>query len=466
MNHAAVVTKARSNRSLIPICVVDDHESLLKVTVLLLQEAGFGAIGTDKPDFALQGVENGLFRVVLVDVRMPRLDGFAFLEKALQLDPALKVILITGFYSKESATDAVERGAADYLSKPLDWPRLFQTLDEMADVVAQKAQVGELEEQILNNSEFHGIIGKSSIMLEVFDRIRHVAKHYTHALITGPSGSGKELIARALHAASANSNEPFVTYICSGFDQPKRPRAKSGLGEVSVESAELIDIISANRKATVYLDEVADMPAAFQTRLLSAIQNRDPERDGVRIIAATRSDLRQEAAAGRFREDLFYRLGSLEIHSPPLAERTQDISLLVHFFTKKYNAAYNKHFRGLTRRSQVALLKHSWPGNVRELENVIAGAIMVGRGNFVDIGELPTHIQKPSVDDSKEVWKPVSLAELEQTHIERVVAMAGNLTRAAEILGISRSSLYRLMKRPAAPEKMSTAVAQSALRTC
>jgi two-component system, NtrC family, response regulator HydG len=447
----------RHKRAVFPVCIVDDDIALLKVTALLLENAGFPATATSDPDVGLRGVREGLFRAVLVDVKMPVIDGFEFLEKSLEIDPTVSVILVTGYYSIESATSAIKRGASDYLSKPVERARLLSTLDELADLVAQKRQVRELEEQILVNSEFQGIVGKSSAMLEVFDRVRHVARHSTNVLIFGPPGSGKEVVARALHASSSNHVEPFETYVCSSFGESNGNDAHAARPEKDTAQRAL-EAIRARKKSTLYFDEISDMPTSFQTKLLSLVHDNALDAQP-RMISSSRRDLRQEIATGRFREDLFFRLSPIEIRVPSISDRAPDVPLLVQFFLRKYNAKYGKHFRGLTRRAQIALLKHDWPGNVRELENVVASAAMVGSGYFLDVTDLPPYIQKPTAHHvpAGDHWKPSTLADAQREHIDRVVSVAGNLSRAAEILGISRTSLYRLLrragKRPARAEQ-------------
>ncbi len=309
------------------------------------------------------------------------MDGLDLLDQAFKIDPGVHVILMTGYYSLDSAVDAIRRGAADYLTKPVDRTRLKKTLDEICDLISRRQRIRELEGQMLQDLNFHGIIGKSPVMLEVFDLVRKVAKHYTNVLISGQTGTGKELVAQALHHMSPVSQQRFAICNCSA------------LVDTLLESQLFVHIRGSFTGATdtrpglfeyanggtVFLDEVGETSLAMQSKLLRVIQNREIQRVGspelrhvdVRLIAATNRDLRAEVLAGRFREDLFYRLSTIQIRVPSLVERLEDIPLLVQFFVKKYNRAYNKQIQGLTRRAQTVLLQHSWPGNVRELENVI-----------------------------------------------------------------------------------------------
>ncbi|HEY0704806.1 MAG TPA: sigma-54 dependent transcriptional regulator, partial [Candidatus Acidoferrales bacterium] len=433
-----------SRRATLPICVVDDDAALVRVTTLRLKQAGFKVFGTSDPEEALRGIRAGTYRVVLVDIKMPKMPGLEFLERSLAIDPAVQVILVTGFYSIDSATAAIKRGASDYLCKPLDHTRLLTTLDEFAAVYTDRIEAHRLDEQVLLNSDFHGVIGKSPVMFEVFDLVRKVAKHYNNALISGPAGAGKEKLARVLHQLSPSGEKDFQVCVCStlsdsSFDPSDDDRQAGGHGEYGSAGNWPL---SPDFKGTLFLDEVSELPMSLQAKLLRHIQsaeqqhgenaNQAPER--LRMIAATSHDLRAEVAAGKFREDLYYRLSSVEIRAPGLSERAVDIPLLVQYFVNKTNSTYNTSFRGVTRRAQLALLQYSWPGNVRELESVIAGAMMIGSGQFVDVGDLPKHIQNPnrSIASSAE-WKPMSLAEMQRVHVDQVVALAGTLSRASQI---------------------------------
>ena len=446
-------------RSALPICVLDDEADHVELATTYLKRAGFPAHGTTSPAEALEKVRGGECRVVIADFKMPGMDGMTFLEKALQSDPGMYVILVTGFYSVDSAIEAIKHGASDYLCKPLDYPRLLKALDDIAESFTKTLHVRDLEAELLDTLQFHGIVGRSAAMLEVFDLAKKISRHYTNVLISGPTGCGKELVAHALHQMSPVAQARFAVCNCSALVDTLLESqlfghvrgAFTGANETRAGLFEYAD------HGTVFLDEIGETSLAMQAKLLRVIQNREIQRVGspeirkvnLRLIAATNRDLRAEVLAGHFREDLFYRLSSIEIRVPGLNERQEDIPLLVQHFLKKYSQAYGKPLQGLTRRAHMALLQHDWPGNVRELENLIAGAAITAGAELIDLSDFPEHLQKPRRRAAAgSGWSPLPLDEVRSDHIQRVLDMChGNRVRTAQILGIGRTSLYRFLKR-------------------
>jgi len=451
-----------STRGHVSICVVDDDRKQVESVSSRLGNDGFASVGTQSPEEALEKIRIGAYRVMLADLEMRPMDGMTFLEKVLQFDPGMYVILVSGHYSVDSAVDALKHGAYDFLCKPIDFARLEKTLDELGAVFSQRSQVRDLQEKLFHTAQFHGIIGRSPAMLEVLELAKKVARHYSNVLITGPTGSGKELVARALHQLSPVAQERFAVCNCSALVDTLLESQLFGhvRGSFTGATDTRPGLFEYANNGTVFLDEVGETSMQMQAKLLRVIQNREIQRVGspevkqvnVRVIAATNRDLRAEVLAGKFREDLFYRLSGIEIRVPGLSERPEDIPVLVQHFLKTYRQTYGKPFQGLTRRAQIVLLQYDWPGNVRELENVISSAAITAKADFIDVADLPEHLRKPHrpFAGPEENWRPLPLEEVRRIHIQCVLDMCkGNRARAAQVLGIGRTSLHRFLKRTA-----------------
>lgn len=452
------VTPVRG-RELLPVCWLAEDERAGEAAARELEHAGFPVLMTADAESALDHIQHGMCRAVVVESAENNA-AMEFLERAVAADPGMHVILVCAVKTMDAAVEAIKRGAYDYLGQPADWARLLRTLDELAHVAGQRRRVRELEQQMLADLEFYGVVGKSPAILAVFEMARKVAKHYSNMLLSGPTGAGKELVARAIHKMSPGASGHFAVCNCSAIGElllesklfGHMREAFAGATETREGAFEFVS------GGTVFLDGVDEMSSGTQAKLLRVIQNREIQRVGspevrkvdARLIVATNRDLRQEVAAGRFREDLYYRLSSLEIRVPGLVERLEDIALLVQFFLKRYNQEYGRKIQGLTRRAQVALLRHDWPGNVRELENAIAGAALLADGNFIDLDDLPeSFLRQPGAKaHAGEQWRPVSLEAVKRAHIQRVLELCeGNRVQAAQLLGIGRTSLYRHLKR-------------------
>src|ERR1700742_1686506 len=404
-------------------CLLDDDPAQLDELAALIDELGYESIKTSDRDAALQCIRDGRSRLLLAEVCDTGIYGYDFLDSVLRTDPGVHVIVMTRHYTLDSALEAIRRGASDFLPKPVDRGRLKRALDDVSALYDQRRRVRALEEQLLKDLEFHGIVGKSPAMLEVFDFARKVARHYTNVLVVGQTGTGKELVARAIQQLSPVSSQRLAVCNCSALVDTLLESQLFGhvRGSFTGATDTRPGLFEYANGGTVFLDEIGETSLAMQAKLLRVIQNREIQRVGspevkqinVHLIAATNRDLRAEVLAGRFRADLFYRLNSIQIRIPPLTERLEDIPLHAQFFLKKSNDAYGKKIPGLARRAQAVLLQHPWPGNVRELENVISSACITATGDFIDLADLPEHMQQSHArrTGADADWHPLSLEE-------------------------------------------------------
>jgi DNA-binding NtrC family response regulator len=406
-------------------------------------------------------------QIVLLDLMLPDVSGLELLEEITQSAPGTDVILLTGHYTPESAVEAVRKGASDYLTKPVKIAALRARIKELVDDAQRRFEAARLETELLQANRFQGMVGRSPQMLELFALIRRVAPHFRVALVRGATGTGKELAAHALHALSPVAAGPFVIANCSAITESLFESEMFGhlKGSFTGASADKKGLFEAAHGGTLFLDELGDLPLAMQSKLLRAIQQQEIKPVGatatkkisVRVVAATNRPLEEMMGSGTFREDLYYRLSMVEIHLPNLSERMEDFPFLVRHFVAHYAGEYGKNLAGVTPRAQALLARHSWPGNVRELENVIGSACMMADGEFVDVRDLPPSFQRvavavPSVAVAAAAaadgggLELLSLEQLSQRHARAVVEhFAGNKSKAAEVLGVTRSTLYRLL---------------------
>lgn len=442
------------------VCIVGSEQRYAESIGENLEQLGYPVFATTSPQLALERIRSGKHRVVLAEMELGEINGLEFLKQALETDPGVYVILIGHDHAIETAIEAVKQGAYDFLEKPIDWTRLERTLEHLRNEFGRRSHIRDLEDRLLSHLEFHGIVGRSPAIVDVFERVQKISRHFTNVLIVGPTGSGKELVAWALHKLSPVATQRFAVCNCSALVDTLLESQLFGhvRGAFTGATDTRPGLFEYANGGTVFLDEIGEMSLGMQSKLLRVIENREIQRVGspevrkvdVRLVAATNRDLRAEVMGGRFREDLFYRLSTLEVRVPSLAERIEDIPLLVQFFLKKYNQAYGKNVRGLTRAAQAVLLRYHWPGNVRELENVVSSTCLTVESNFIDVPDLPGHLQHPHAAalDLDENWRPVALEDVKRQHIARVLEFcAGNRVRAAQILGIGRTSLYRYFKR-------------------
>jgi DNA-binding NtrC family response regulator len=390
----------------------------------------------------------------------------------MEFDSSIDVVLMTAHYTTETAVEAIRKGAADYLNKPISLAALRDRVGHLIDTAFHRQRVLNVDEELLNAAQFEGIVARSPQMWQVFSRIRRIAPHYRAALITGPTGTGKDLVARAIHKLSQVSGK-YVVLNCSAvvetlFESELFGHVKGAFTGADRDKPGLFEHASGG---TLFLDEIGDMPLATQAKLLRVLQNQEVLRVGslnpikvdVRVVAATNKDLRKEIVDRRFREDLFYRLSMVEIAVPALAERMEDVPLLTRHFVDKFSSQYGKQIRGLTQRAQIVLNRYRWPGNVRELENVIGHASMLVMGDMIDVVDLPEILQQQGGRQQAETTEAAQLfcqapnpngnpTLSFEDHEKQLVTQAleesgGNQSKAARQLRIGRDALRYKMKK-------------------
>ncbi len=441
------------------ILAVDDDPLSLELLTDALAPLGVRVLTAPGGDQAMRLVQSERPQIVILDLMLPGRSGLELTEEILRLAPSTDVLLLTGHYTPESAVEAVRRGACDYLTKPIQIANLRARIRQLLDEFQKRLESARLEAALVQAHRFEGMVGYGPQMLAMFAMIRRVAPHYRVALVRGPTGTGKELAAAALHRQSPVHAGPFVVCNCSAITETLFESEMFGhlKGSFTGATHDKKGMFEAADGGTLFLDELGDLPFGMQSKLLRAIQQQEikpvgansPKKVSLRVIAATNRNLETMMSGGEFREDLYYRLSMVELHLPPLAERMEDFPYLVRTFIERYAAEYSKTIRGITPRANSVLARHSWPGNIRELENVIGSACMMAENELVDSHDLPPFFQRmvataPPEPASNQEMLP--LAEVERRHTRWVLAqLQGNKSKAAETLGITRSTLYRIL---------------------
>jgi|SRR5271163_2515966 len=383
------------------------------------------------------------------DVKAPLHDLFSG-------DSARDIVLMTADWSKTRALDAVARGASNLLAKPLHPSTLRQLVSLLIAQAETQLHIRELDNELLDVYQFQGMVGRSPGMLEVFSRVRRIAPLFQTALITGPAGTGKDLVAKALHNLSPRSHEQLVLCDCSALTEALLETQPLGpvKGAHSGATHDLTGRFESANHGTLYLDEIGDLSLGAQAKLLRILQSQELRRVGsptartldVHVIAASSRDVRELVVKGQFRRDLFNRLSMIEIQLAPLGDRKEDLPLLQQHFLQHFSTKYGKELNGISRRAQIFLTRHHWPGNVRELENMIGNACSTAQGKIVSESDLPEAIRAPIKPSY--VAGFMTLEEVQARHLEYILKLVeGNKARTAEILGVSRATIYDMLAR-------------------
>jgi DNA-binding NtrC family response regulator len=439
------------------LLLVDDDAQIRQLLGEVGAREGFDVLEAADGAAAIEMLQRRHMDLVLLDLHMPRVNGLEVLRAARRAGSSSQVALMSGAAAVEDAVGAIKLGASEYFSKPLDMPRVRALLAAMRQQFRDRSSVLDADATLASRLEVCGMIGRSPAMRELFGVIHRLAPHARTVLITGETGTGKELVARALHELGPRKQRKLITVNCSAVVETLFESELFGhvRGAFTGATTDKTGVFEAAHGGTVFLDEAGELPLGAQAKLLRALENGEVQRVGsvdlrkvdVRVIAATNRRLDGEIAAGRFRADLYYRLNVVEIAVPPLRERPEDIPYLTAAFVKKFAKEFSKPITGLTEAAEERLAQWQWPGNVRELRNVIERACLLCEGHLLTEGDLARSLnERPSlaaaaVADDEPAGPPPSAEEVRQA----LDSTGGNKSLAARRLGISRRALYRLI---------------------
>jgi two-component system response regulator HydG len=450
------------------VAIVDDDREMRSLLEDFLTNEGYHVVTYPVATEALEALspngalspekEEGDLDLIISDIQMPQMDGLEFSARLHTLRPEIPMILITAFGSIETAIEAMKRGVFHYVVKPFKLAEMGVNVERAMEHRKLQRDNTALRKEIKRNWTMGEVIGKSSGMKEVFDLVARVAQATANVLIMGESGSGKEMVARAVHQNGPRANKPFVAINCTAIPETLLESELFGHAKGSFTGAfqRKRGLFEEAEGGTLFLDEIGDMNIALQSKLLRVIQERKVRPVGdnvtrdvnVRIVAATHKDLKAAIKDGRFREDLFYRLSVIPIVIPPLRQRREDIPLLAEHFLKKYAATNNAKVKGFTKRAMAKLMSLRWEGNVRELENVTERAVVLATQTLIDEADIPSP-ETVNADEffSNAIGNFPTLEQLESRYIQVVLdKTAGRKDKASQILGINRRTLYRKVK--------------------
>jgi len=444
------------------ILVIDDEDNMRHMLALLLEKEGYQVENAANGKVGLDLALENFYDVILCDLKMPVMDGMAFLEKFRETGQGSTVIVMSAYGTLDTAIEAMKLGAYDYVSKPFKADEILLALKKAEERERLHRENRLLQQSVRERYSFAQMIGRSPVMQEIFATIEKVADYKTSVLITGESGTGKELIARAIHYNSSRSDKPLVTVNCGAIPESLLESELFGHKKGSFTDAirDKTGLFQEAHGGSIFLDEIGELPRQLQVKLLRALQEEEIKRVGdtypikidIRVMAATTKDLAEEVKSGRFRDDLYYRINVLHIEIPPLRERPEDISLLLQHFIDKTRKRLGLEMTGVSPAAGRALQAYSWPGNVRELENFIERAMVMANGPTIELEDLPSylHPQDETVEylsDDESLSIKEASKRLEKVLISKALEKTGgNRTQAAKILEISHPALLYKMK--------------------
>ena len=441
------------------VLVIDDEENLRHYLQLVLGEAGYRVETAADGVEALEKMQHYTWDIVLCDIRMPRMDGMAFLKEVKARGLEGTVIMMSAYGTVDTAVEAMKIGAYDYVSKPFNADEIILTIKKAEERERLREENVRLKEEARRDYDLENIVAKSEAMRKIFDLIKKVARYKSSVLITGESGTGKELVARAIHYNSDRKDKPLISINCGAI--PENLLESELFGHVKGAFTDAVrtkkGLFEMANQGTMFLDEVGELPQSLQVKLLRVLQDGEIRRVGdtasfqvdVSLIAATAKDLNDEVHNGRFREDLYYRLNVLPIHLPSLRERKEDIPALLEHFIALYNRKLGLRITGASREAMAWFLQYSWPGNVRELENIIERGMILAEQDAIGLEALPMHVQEGS--QSTPVSSGLSIKKGAREMEIRLIKEAlnktgGNRLQAARILEISHKALLYKIK--------------------
>jgi len=445
------------------ILIAEDEALPRKNISRVLAEEGYQVYQAADGKEAMEAIDKVDFDLVLTDIQMPGADGLAVLKHVREVAPQTFVTIMTAYASVDTAVSALQLGAQDYLLKPIVFDDLLRKVNLLMEHRHQAWEIQMLRREVNRHFDLDELVGGSLAMQKVFGLIEKVAPVGATVLITGESGVGKELVARAIHVQSPRQDKIFLPVNCSAIPETLLESQLFGYvkGAFTGASGSQEGLFQRAQGGTIFLDEIGEMPLSLQPKLLRVIEGKEvlpvgattPAQVDVRILAATNRDLEKETEAGRFREDLYYRLNVIGLRLPPLRDRREDIPLLIEHLIRRHNVEMKTNYRGADNAAMKILMAAAWKGNIRELENVLERAMILGNGEWITPAELPEG-KIPKDEQVLQTGRNLKAAvrAYEKSHIENVLQeTVGDRTRAAELLGLSRSSLYRKMEQLGIP---------------